>query len=157
MKGWRVAILFIYLLSYRGLVFSIEDIPLCYKELEVNFFKYETVVQAFSMHRIGQSQWSYLANALKEKSKVVPDLVNAQAQQLNPNPLERPFQVQAAVDILQKALFLVFRQVLLESNVTEVTNEVAVREMFQHIWMSQHRTIVNCLGDAAVAKERVTE
>lgn len=156
-KKWGVAVLAVYLLSYRAFAFSVEDIPACYKNLETDFFKYETVAQAFSSHRIGQGQWTYLINALQAASKQVPGLVNAQARQMNPNPLERPFQVEPAVDILQRALFLVFRQVLLENHITEVTNEVAIREMFQFLWMNQHHRLVNCLGESAVVKEKITE
>jgi hypothetical protein len=156
-KSWRMSYLLIYFLAYLGTGYAFEDIPPCYKELQTNFFRYDLTSQAFSLHRIGQSQWQTLVSQLEQRSKVVPQLVEAEAKQLNPNPLERPFQIENAVEILRRALFLVFRQVLLENYALLVTNEVAIREMFEHIWFNQQGALVKCLGPAAASKERVTE
>lgn len=156
-KKWRIVVLLTYLLVHAGIACAIEDIPPCYRDLEINFFKYDVTAQAFSTHRIGQSQWNLLVNALQNRSKDVPALVSAQAAQMNPNPLQRPFQVVTAVAILQNALYVVFRQVMLENYVLEVTNEVAIKQMFEHIWFNQRLRMTSCLGEAAFAKDRITE
>lgn len=147
----------LYLLICAGTVQAIDDAPPCFKELGTNFFKYDTTAQAFSMHRIGQSQWSSIVSQLQSASQQVPDLVNAQAKQLSPNPLERPFQPEIAVVLLKRALFVVFRQVMLQNYITVVSNEVAIKEMFEYIWAAQKPNMIKCLGEAAFASERITE
>lgn len=131
--------------------------PPCFQDLELNFFKYEIVTQAFSMHRIGQSQWTTLMSGLQSRSREVPALMQAQASRMNPNPLGYPFQPLIAKNALKQVLFLVFRQVMLENHITEVTNQIAVQQMFEHIWSSQRSRMVSCLGTEAFSDEIIRD
>jgi hypothetical protein len=157
LKSWKLGLAALFLCGPIQPLVSLEKLPACFQDLETNFFKYEITVQAFSMHRIGQSQWSFLVQALQTASQAVPGLVNAQAKLTDPNPLQNPVDVKATTQLLRWALFSVFRQVMIQSNMLEITNEASFGEMFQYIWFNQHHRIVSCLGEEAVTSDRVTE
>lgn len=117
------------------------DSPSCYKELQTHFFRQDLVLQALSMHFIGQSQWTPINNALQEATKAVPQMVKEQAVRMPRNPLENPFQAKEAEELLRKILFEVFEAVLHQYG---VTNPGDIREMFEYIEQQQAGRIKSC-------------
>lgn len=156
-RGVVLVVCHLCFLIIVGKLCGFEDVPTCYRNLETHFFRSDAVRQSLSMHNVPQNQWSSLLNQLQEKSKRVPGLINAQAKQLTPNPLEQPFQPEIAVTILKRALFLVFQEVMQENYVTLSTNSESIQQMFEHIWIAQHSMMVQCLGDAAFENEKIKE
>jgi hypothetical protein len=137
---------------FQNQSFAQNSMPACFQNLETQFFKYEITSQAFSMNRIDQSLWTSLVNQLQQRSQEVPNLIQEQAQQMRPNPLQQPIQVKVASQLLHDTLFAVFRQVMLDNYITLYTNEVAINEMFRYIWLQQLQTISQCLGTSAIEK-----
>ncbi len=138
-------------------VWSQTALPACYQDLATNFFKYEIVAQAFSMHNVNQNTWSTLISQLQNQAKNVPQLIQQQAQKINPNPLSPTFQVEPATQLLHDVLFAVFYQVLVNNYITLYTNQISITNMFQYIWLQQLQAIQNCLGSAAIKKYILTQ
>jgi hypothetical protein len=136
---------------------AVENIPPCFADLEVNFFNYTLLAQAFSMNRISQSLVSSILTDLQQRSQQVPALVRDQARALIPNPLEYPFQVPTATALLKRTLHAVFRQSIIVNYALQGTNETAIGTMFEYIWFNQSQRLVQCLGEGAIVNQRVTE
>lgn len=123
-------------------VFS--ETPLCYKNIEANFFKPEFVDEALSLHSVPQSNWTLINNELREKMVRVPELVREKAKKMNPNPFGMPFQPQEASEVLRQALFAVFAETLADFH---ITNRGKAEEMFQYIRQRQGLRLLACFGE----------
>lgn len=119
-----------------------DDSPSCFKEISSDFFSYDILVQALSLTLVPQSQWQLIYSALKIAVKQVPETVKNRANQMNPNPLENPFQPNAADELLTEALLEVFTNVMIANNITNPNN---IRNMFSYIREQQDFRIQRCL------------
>lgn len=131
----------VYLFT-QTFVYSFNDEPACFRELQRSFFSYQLVDQALSLHNITQSRWEPIRKSLDGKSTLIPLILRQKASQLVRDPLEYPFQVEIAENLLQEVLFEVFREVMFENG---VVSESDIGEMFMYIGMHQNLRWLKCL------------
>lgn len=120
--------------------------PPCYKELQLNFFKYEYLGQALSYHYIPQSDWQATYNDLKQASAAIPSQIKASALRYPRNPLDHPFMTKESAEILRDALYQTFVAVMRRHSFTV---ESDIQNMFQFIAKSQYSTLQRCFGEDA--------
>jgi len=134
---------FSILLLFQAL-HAYDDQPVCYRDLQLYFFKPELVGQALSAHNVYQSQWFLVNQQLEERSKDVPRRVKERAERYGiHNPLQNPFNAPVAAKILWEVLYEIFREVM---NLHNITNASDTREMFEYIQLGQKDYIESCLG-----------
>lgn len=124
-------------------VHAYDDSPSCFKDLQTNFFSYDAVAQALSMHYTQQGQWQLYYTAIKDRAKYVPDILKARAAKMDPNPLEHPFQAKAAEELLEQVLYDVFYDAMIYNG---YTNQSSIRDMFHYIRQQNAYRIQQCLG-----------
>lgn len=120
------------------------EIPACYKDLELNFFRSNLVNEALSLHAVSQSNWSLINQELQRNLKRVPELIRERAKKMDPNPFGPPFQPREASELLQKVLLEVFSDTL---SVFHITNQGKIEEMFQYLRERQSQRLVSCFGE----------
>ena len=120
------------------------EIPACYKDLELNFFKVNLLNEALSLHAVSQSNWSLINMELQRNIKRVPEIVRQRAKGMDPNPFEIPFQSHAAAELLRQVLLEVFSETLA---IFHITNQSNIEEMFQYIRERQSQRLVACFGE----------
>lgn len=120
---------------------AIAEIPACYRDLELNFFRPNIVNETLSMHSISQSNWNLINQELSRRVRRVPEIVRVRAQHMDPNPLGTPFDSEAALQLLQQVLLEVFSETL---SVFHITNQSKVEEMFQYIREQQIERFTSC-------------
>lgn len=126
--------------------FSSAQLPSCYREMEINFFKPNLVNEALSLHSVPQSNWTPINQELQKNVRFVPQLVKERADRMIPNPFV-PFQPQAASALLRSVLFEVFSRTLA---VFHITNQNKVDEMFQYLRERQSQLFLSCFGEEVV-------
>jgi len=119
-----------------------DDSPTCFKEFETNFFPYDLLSEALSMSRISQSQWTLIYQELRNRSGRIADAVQNQARQMQPNPLDNPFNPEQAEKILMSVLYAEFDDVMRAFN---VANPLLIRSTFDYIKSRQNRRLKACL------------
>lgn len=120
--------------------------PPCYKELQLNFFKYEYLGQALGFHYIPQSDWQATYNDLKSASQNIPSQIRAISLRFQRNPLDYPFQTKESAQILYDALFQTFVMVMRRHSFTV---ESDIENMFRYIARKQAGTLKICFGEDA--------
>jgi hypothetical protein len=120
---------------------AVADVPACYRDLELNFFRPNLVNETLSMHAISQSNWALINEELRRHTRRVPEMVRARAKQMNPNPLGSPFDSEIALQLLQQVLLEVFSETL---SLFHITNQSKVEEMFQYIREQQIERLTSC-------------
>lgn len=118
-------------------------VPPCYRELQAEAFPYHRVVQAFDTAYVSQAQWPFIYSQLQAGKAQIPEMIRRAAAQMNPNPLNDPFQPQLAVELLQKAEYEVFFNVM---NKTQFNNLDDINQMFTFIFQTHANKIYQCLG-----------
>lgn len=127
---------------------SWNDSPKCYKELQVDFFDEQIVMQAFDLYtwlNIYQGQWSHLARRLKEEERRVPALIRAKTNKMIPSPIDYPFQPDKAEEILLETLFEVFEYTM--HKYAFIYNDAAIKGMFNYIKEKQAPRLEACLAE----------
>lgn len=117
--------------------------PACYRDLMQNFFSYEAVGQALSLHNIGQSQWLRTYELLKGRQGEAETLIRRKASARNPNPLDAPFQSDVARDLLKETMYQIYERALLDSGFYDT---IKIRQEFEYIWVKNKFRIEHCLG-----------
>ena len=126
------------------------EAPLCYKELEANFFNANLVNEALSLHSVSQSNWPLINTELQNNLKRVPELVKEKAKKMNPNPFGNPFQPHEASKLLRSVLFEIFSETLADF---QITNQGKVQEMFRYIRERQSQRLLSCFGQEDELKQ----
>lgn len=110
-----------------------EDIPACFKDLELNFFTRKDVFQALDMYplMVYTSTWDAIYQEIKYQSASIPDRVRTEAKLLNPNPLQHPFDPKKSLDILKVVLFTTFKEAVLKYTVERFDG--AMETMFDYL------------------------
>lgn len=119
-----------------------EDVPPCFNQLHLTFFKPDRVAEALSLYKqINQSSWRLISNDLSVGAQQVPGIVRRIARARNPNPLEAPFDRNEAFAALQAAFFQVTASVLTKYNLanTDMANGIVI-----FLW-NHSPEIQNCL------------
>jgi hypothetical protein len=135
---------FILALAFSSFAHAFNDEPDCFKRLKTTFFDKDLVYQALSMHNMAQSQWESIYIKLQGRVQNVPQLLAEKTARMIPSPLDYPFQVKQAEDLLFQILFDVFNQAVQESQITK--NSSTIRGMFNYIRDQQIRRLEACLG-----------
>jgi len=120
---------------------AVAEVPACYRDLELNFFRANLVNETLSMHSISQSNWNLINQELQRNVRRVPEIVRARAKQMIPNPLDTPFDREIALQLLQEVLLEVFSETL---SLFQITNQNKVEEMFQYIREQQIERLTHC-------------
>ena len=136
--------LFLSLFSTQQLQAAYHDIPACYRDLEVNFFVPEIVGKALSLHGIYQSEWGLIIENLQRRSREVPQIIDARASRMSPDPLSRPIRVKEAKSLLLEVLYEIFEDALHERDFTVQDD---IREMFNYIRRQQSIRLKTCFGE----------
>lgn len=110
--------------------------PPCFKQLERDFFQFKTVGEALGLWNVPQGQWNYIIKTLQSRAVEADAIIVKKARQLNPNPLERPFQPDVARDLIRDTMAQIFERVLLESGFYDT---VSIGRMFDYIWLHDLR------------------
>lgn len=127
-------------------LYSYDDTPNCFKELETNFFQPDVVIQALSINQgyvDYQNRWVPINNELKRRSQDVPSMVKRKADQMTPSPLEYPFQPEAASQLLWEALYEVFNSVMHDY---AIYDQALIRNMFNYIRAQQEQKLTSCFN-----------
>jgi hypothetical protein len=128
--------------------------PACFTQLQNEAFPYEKVVQAFDSANVYQSSWSYLYSQIQATKSQIPNIIRSMANQMNPNPLGTPFQPEIAVELLKRAEYQVFFNVM---NASQYNNESDIRQMFEFIFQTHANKIYQCLGVDIIKMQRVPD
>lgn len=130
-------------------LFGWDDSPACYKRLERYFFKEIYLYEALSLHNVYQSNWKPIYNELESYMREAPNMIKERARAMDNNPLEHPFQPEAAKKLLFDTLFDIFQKVLLDwsVNAENVINQNDIREMFEYIKNKQQDQIDLCFPE----------
>jgi hypothetical protein len=129
-------------------LFSADQSPPCYRQLQVDFFREDLLTSSLSLYVINQSMWIPIYQDLQIAAQYVPGLVQAYAREKNPNPLEPYFNPAVAAEILQKALFQVFQGVMQKYAATTFNNNIeqnTINGMFRYIWEQQFSRLSACM------------
>lgn len=122
-----------------------DDSPECFKRFERNFFRERDLDEAFGLHQVTvpQSNWNAIYRALQRQMQQVPEVVKRQAQKMDKNPLDHPFQPEQAQKILFDTLYAVFSQVMHDYGVTD---QYSIRDMFNYLMQKQQLEIDACFA-----------
>lgn len=123
--------------------FGFNDAPHCLYDLETHFFPHEVTRQAFDLYAIFQSQWEPILLGLDFEGQRAPELVRKQAREMNPNPLEYPFDPEKTRQVILAVEYEIFRSVVVRNY---FYNMQAIRGMFDYIVAQQAGRIEACLG-----------
>lgn len=122
-----------------------DDQPPCYKSLQRYFFKESYLDEAMSFHDyIFQGDWNQIYRDLDKVMQQMPILIKQEAKKMRPDPLEHPFQPQAAGALLHQMLYLALSQTLHAHN---ITNEGDIKKIFEYVRTKQLGMIEACFGD----------
>lgn len=94
----------IFFLSFAALNLSAEDTPSCFQQLERDFFNRKNVIEALSFARVQQGVWELIANELDQSSGSIHLKLRRRAEELNPDPLEKPFNMEQSKKLLEQVL-----------------------------------------------------
>ena len=130
-------------LALSSPVLAEAEAPLCYKQLEADFFNTNFVNESLSLHSVSQSNWPLINTELQKNLKRVPELVKERAKKMDPNPFGNPFQPEEASKLLRKVLYEVFSETLANF---QITNQSKVQEMFRYIRERQSQRLLSCFG-----------
>ncbi len=129
-------------------IFSYDQSPPCYKQLQQSFFREDLLVSGLSLYSVNQNMWSNINRDLQAAALNVPSIVESLARAKNPNPLEPVFIPGAAAEILQQALFSVFEGVMRHyaaQGLNTVINQNTINGIFRYIWEQQYNQIAACM------------
>ena len=129
-------------------------VPACFKELQQEAFPYNRVTQAFDTANVYQSSWSTIYSQLQTAKSQIPGIIQQQASQMYPNPLNDPFQPQIAVELLRRAEYSVFYQVM---NTTQFNNVKDIKQMFNFIFQEHAAKIYSCLGVDIINMQKIPD
>lgn len=129
--------------------------PACYTQLQNEAFPYQRVVQAFDQANVYQSSWSNLYSQIQSGKSQIPSIIRSMANQLSPNPLNDPFQAEIAVELLRRAEYQVFFNVMSKSMYN--SNESDIRQMFDFIFQTHANKIYQCLGVDIIKMQSVPD
>ncbi len=118
--------------------------PKCFKEIQTDFFQETTITTALSFHRhrIYQSQWFRISRDLVKTNKRIPDLMEKYAKRLPRNPLEQPFQYEAAEKLLYSVTWDLFIEVM---DSYYIKNQYTLQRVFSYIFNQESGRIRACL------------
>lgn len=123
------------------------EVPPCFVQIQTNFFRQDLVLQVLGSYKVSQGVWLSIYRDLQHTSWNVPNILQAKAAALNPNPLS-PFNRARAYALLRQSLFDVFFAVLINyrnKGGLFVINADMIRTGFERIWMQQQAMIIRCL------------
>jgi hypothetical protein len=133
---------------------SYGQITPCVRDLQTNFFTYEAVAQAFSMSNVPQSQWDTLFRSLQDRQGMIPALMKQKGRERYPGVPESSWPAAVVVDLLFRAAFDVFAQVMFEFGINRIYN---IQSMFKYIRSQQAGRINGCFGMSIIPSQAVTE
>jgi len=135
---------FLYLMATALEAF--DNAPRCYQDLERNFFQPGYVSEALSMHRVPQSIWSPIIQALQQNTKDLPDRIRKAGKSMNPDPFDPEFLAEPALDLLTQSLYQIFVGVVADYNRYQdiVINGDDVLNMFTYIKDKQKAKFEGC-------------
>ncbi|MFQ5728739.1 MAG: hypothetical protein ACE5GN_00040, partial [Waddliaceae bacterium] len=118
--------------------------PRCFKQLQTRFFRGSTVNLALSIFQTPQSQWILIRQDLKKESRRIPRIMKARGRKMRPNPLQNPFQTEAALQLFRQIAWEIFVQVMAKYD--DGFQQRKWPAIFNHIYETELRHINACLG-----------
>ncbi len=129
------------LLFFAAHLFSFDDTPGCFRELQQNFFSQKAISEALSLSNVSQSLWYPIIGDLNREQRRLPAAITARARAMSQNPMRRPFQREAAFELLYQEARRIYTGVLLQNG---VTNPVVIDQTFNYIYQSAFERISAC-------------
>jgi hypothetical protein len=121
------------------------SIPTCYRDLQTTFFRQDLVAQALSLYRVDKALWHPIYRDLSRATYRVPNILQARAQAMNPNPLAPIFIPDKAFELLQDALEAVYTDVILSyRSLNRSINLTTAKGGFGYIWDKQFPRLKSC-------------
>lgn len=116
----------------------------CSKELLLEYFPKQFVVETLKKYNVPQDKWDSIASALSSKDKDVVRIVEDKSSKLNPNPLKDrdPQQRQVAVKLFRETLLQVFNEALQANGITDTRQ---VQAMLDDIQQQKARNFAQCM------------
>jgi len=120
--------------------------PPCYRQLQVDFFNQDLVIQALSLFKVQQPAWRLIAQDLSLASRNVPAIVQYRARFKNPNPLDPVFDPNGAIQVLQDSLYEVCNSVMKRYTYLpyNMINQNTINGVFRYVWDHQQSRIQAC-------------
>lgn len=151
MKRTIYLALYILLMGVPVSAFADRDLKKCMQALERDFYQPDLVYKAFSFYNIPQGLWVPLYLDLQKKSLQIDGVLKQVTADMVPNPLEYPYNAEAARTLLKKALYSAFVQSFVESTALFPQNSFYIgpaelQNMFDYIYAKQHYKFIECFG-----------
>lgn len=140
----RTLFCFVFLMAALDCLQAYDDSPPCLKHIEQTFFTPYYVKQALSLHLINQGQWDPIVQELQYRSKDLHKMIRTQAGRQKPNPLDNPFNAEAAGKVVYDVLFQLFRDVCRHNNIFATDHDI--QEMFRYIYERQQGLFEKCFS-----------
>lgn len=143
----KMSFLWMFLLLPLSL-FSFDDQPPCFKEMQTTFFRQEYVEHALSLHNVYQARYPIIMQSLRSRSQSVPETMKQRTMLIVPSPLDYPFDPVASGNLLKDILLEIFVAVMKENLVSNgnYVNENDVKDMFNYIFNRQLNEWNKCLN-----------
>jgi hypothetical protein len=122
--------------------------PACYKRIQTTFFREDLLATGLNMYQVQQSVWYTINSDLQTVSAQVPGIVQQMANATTPNPLSPHFEPNKAMEILQKALYGVFKNVMLRYRASSNYSPIdinTINGVFNYMWQQQIQQIEACI------------
>lgn len=114
----------------------------CSKELLLSYFPEMFVGETLKRFNVPEDQWEGIKRDLASKDKDIIKLVEAKAQNMNPNPLKDPQERKAAIELFKGTLLQVFSDVMKEHGVTD---DKQIQEMLTDIQQRKAERFTKCM------------
>lgn len=118
--------------------------PPCFRELQTHYFTFDIVGKAFSMNPdyIYQNQWDTIFQDLRQSAQDAPNRIQQKARGMRPNPLNYPFQAEAAEKLLLETMHEIFTEVMYRNY---IINKPVVDSCFRYIAQQMEPKVRACL------------
>lgn len=132
-------------------VFAERDLKRCMPALERDFYQEEVVYKAFSFYNIPQGLWVPIYLDLQQRSLQIDGVLKGQTANMVRNPLEYPYDAEAARALLKSALYHVMIESFTESTALFPQNPFYIgpeelQNMFDYIYGKQRHKFIECFG-----------
>ncbi len=147
MKKTFLIFLLIIGMGLNSHLFSADQSPPCYRQIQLDFFREDLIVSALSSYSVLQSLWALIYQDLQVAVQYVPGLVKTYANARNPNPLDPYFIPASAAEILQQALYQVYSTVMLRyaAATNNVIDQNTINGTFRYLWEQQYNRLAACM------------
>lgn len=151
MKRKLFLMIWILLMAVPLLAFAERDMRRCMQALEQDFYQPDLVYKAFSFYNIPQGLWMPLYLDLQQKSLQIDGILKSNTANMVPNPLEYPYDPQAARELLKSALYDAMIQSFTQSTALFSQNPFYIgsdelQNMFDYIYEKQRHKFIECFG-----------